>query len=490
MANRRIKRRKPLSRKQTGHSEHAPLAALAPVISQKQIFSAIHSHVAIAQRRRDYRPSDKLVFVVLGIISGAETINDINHTLRVDAPLLGAFGYDSCAEQSVIQQTLNAATAENVVQLESALEQIWRQENQSASVLESAAREQTIVTVDLDLSGMPASAKAEGSTKGYFAGKRNTYGRQLARVVVPKTQEIVTESLYPGNTLSCQVFKEMVIKMEQRLGLQTTSHHGHFLRSQRAWIRLRLDGGFGTDANINYALWRGYHILAKIYSGKRAKKLAQSVVQWVEMPTAGQKAKNQPSTRAVGWVTTPHRYGRRTRQLAIRTPNPKREGRFCYRVLVTTDMNADIADVVKDYDQRGGVPENSFCQSNQGLAHRKRRKRGFVAQQMLLLLSQLAHNLILWLKGWMIQTLQQQTVAQTDLDSHDQIPIAAIKTIDGYGIKRFVRQFLALSGTIIIRRNQVKRLILSRRYPMIQRIAVALVALLTPYGVSVSVGKT
>ena len=90
----------------------------------------------------------------------------------------------------------------------------------------------------------------------------------------------------------------------------------------------------------------------------------------------------------------------------------------------------------------------------------------------------------------MIQTLQQQTVAQTDLDSHDQIPIAAIKTIDGYGIKRFVRQFLALSGTIIIRRNQVKRLILSRRYPMIQRIAVALVALLTPYGVSVSVGKT
>ena len=482
MAKRRIRRRKPLSRKQTGHSEHAPLAALAPVISQKQIFSAIHNHVVIAQRRRDYRPSDKLVFVVLGIISGAETINDINHTLRVDAPLLGAFGYETCAEQSVIQQTFNAATAENVVQLESALEQIWMQENQSVSLLESAAREQTMVTVDLDLSGMPASSKAEGSTKGYFAGKRNTYGRQLARVVVPKTQEIVTESLYPGNTLSCQVFKEMVIKMEQRLGLQTTS--------QRAWIRLRLDGGFGTDANINYALWRGYHILAKIYSGKRAKKLAQSVAQWVEMPTAGQKAENQPSTRAVGWVTTPHRYGRRTRQLAIRTPNPKRKGRFCYRVLVTSDMNADIADVVKDYDQRGGVPESSFCQSNQGLAHRKRRKRGFVAQQMLMLLSQLAHNLCLWLKGWMIQTLQQQKVAQTDLHSHDQIPIAALKTIDGYGIKRFVHQFLAVSGTIIIRRNQVKRLILSRRYPMIQRIATALVALLTPYGVAVSVGKT
>lgn len=31
------------------------------------------------------------------------------------------------------------------------------------------------------------------------------------------------------------------------------------IRAQRRHIRLRLDGGFGTDENIDYALWRGYH---------------------------------------------------------------------------------------------------------------------------------------------------------------------------------------------------------------------------------------
>ena len=87
---------------------------MAPVISQKQIFFLIHSQVAIAQKRRDYRPSEKLVIVVLGIISGAETINDFTHTLRVDASLIGSFGYDSCADQSAIQQTFNATTAENL----------------------------------------------------------------------------------------------------------------------------------------------------------------------------------------------------------------------------------------------------------------------------------------------------------------------------------------------------------------------------------------
>ncbi len=62
----------------------------------------------------------------------------------------------------------------------------------------------------MDLSGMPASKKAEEAEKGYFAGKRNIYGRQLARILVPETQEIVAECLYPGNRLSCKVFKDMV----------------------------------------------------------------------------------------------------------------------------------------------------------------------------------------------------------------------------------------------------------------------------------------
>jgi hypothetical protein len=48
-----------------------------------------------------------------------------------------------------------------------------------------------------------------------------------------------------------------------------------------------------------------------------------------------------------------------------------------YSVLVTTDMDTDIQTTVTDYDGRSGVPESVFCQDNQGLGMRKRRKRSF-----------------------------------------------------------------------------------------------------------------
>ena len=78
---------------------------------------------------------------------------------------------------------------------------------------------------------------------------------------------------------------------------------------------------------------------------------------------------------------------------------PKKKGKgYQYSVIVTTDMDADLYTTVDDYDGRSGVPESSFCQDNQGLGMRKRRKKSFVAQQMLVLLNQLAHNLIRWVQ--------------------------------------------------------------------------------------------
>ena len=276
MAKKRIKRKQKKSKNEIQvNSAHASLCALAPVIGDKKIFEPIHEKVQIPQKEVFYRPTDKLLFVVLGIVSGCEAVFDLNQNLRVDRPLLQAFGYQKCADQSVIQDTLNAATQENLQQLGDALKVIWDENNLTVSLLENAQREDTVVTIDMDLSGMPSSKKAEESEKGYFSGKRNIYGRQLARILVPETQEIVAESLYPGNRLSCKVFKDMVNKMEQSLSLDN--------KAQRSLIRLRLDGGFGTDENINFALWRGYQLLVKMFSGKRAKVLASSVQEWVDI---------------------------------------------------------------------------------------------------------------------------------------------------------------------------------------------------------------
>ena len=42
----------------------------------------------------------------------------------------------------------------------------------------------------------------------------------------------------------------------------------------------RLDGGSGTDENLRWLLQRGYQVLAKGFSGKRAQALAAQVQRW------------------------------------------------------------------------------------------------------------------------------------------------------------------------------------------------------------------
>ena len=124
------------------------------------------------------------------MLSESEIIYDINYTLRVDKPLLQAFGYEKCADQSVIQDTLDACTFENVLQMENAIGQLFQQYSISTKKLKQAFQEQKITTIDIDLSGQPASKRAEGSSKGYFSGKKKIYGRQLARVLFPSTNDL------------------------------------------------------------------------------------------------------------------------------------------------------------------------------------------------------------------------------------------------------------------------------------------------------------
>ena len=65
--------------KHTTKSEHASLSSVAPLIESKQILSPIHQEVIIDQKTVDYRPTDQLVFVALGILNGCECIDDVNH---------------------------------------------------------------------------------------------------------------------------------------------------------------------------------------------------------------------------------------------------------------------------------------------------------------------------------------------------------------------------------------------------------------------------
>ncbi len=367
MAKRSITRkRKERKKKRWVVAPQVPLCALGEVLRRKAVFQELHDNVCIPQKTIRYRPTDKLVFLVLGMLSGAETVYEINTQVRPDAVLLEAFGYPRCADASVIHQTLDAATEDTVAELEGVLASLRAKQGRMA---EKSWVSQGGIRVDIDLSALPVSRHAEGAKKGYVATMRNQYTRQLARLVCGNTQEVLCNTLYAGNTRSDAVFKTMIGKLETALALDTPE--------KRSDVQLRFDAGFGTDANINYALWRGYQLLGKMYTTRRIKKLVETVETWESVPT--QKG---ICGREAGWVSQPHRYARRTVQVAVRIP--KKDGTWSYAVLVSTQTSASLATLVSEYDQRSGTPESSFCQDYQALSLRKYRKSGFIAQQVLL----------------------------------------------------------------------------------------------------------
>jgi hypothetical protein len=389
--------------KYTGFSGRASLAAMGLWMKTQRIWEEIEARVKIRQKVLQHTPTDKLKDVLITILAGGHGLVEANTRVRVDKALQLAFGRQGCAEQSTLSATLDASTPANVTELAAALQQIYRQH--SAGYRHDYARGYQVL--DIDLSALVAGGQAEGATKGYFAGHKNRRGRQLGRVVASRYGEIVYEKLYPGVVQLEKNLPELIQGAEAVLDLDA---------ARRAHTLLRVDAGGGTDANINFWLARGYLGLVKVKSWQRICKLVESVTHWVPLP-------DRPDY-AVGWVEAPHAYVRPTRQVALRWPNVAKGG-WKYSVIVfnlaATDVlalaqlpqPAQVTDlalltaVVTAYDGRGGGVETSYKNSKQGLGVNQRNKKRFAAQELLVLLAQLAYNLVHW--------VQHDLAAQTDV---------------------------------------------------------------------------
>jgi hypothetical protein len=134
----------------------ASLAALGIKLRELKLFEPIEQAVQIAQKTIKDSPTDKLYDALISMLAGAHGLVEINTRLRADAALQRAFGRRRCAEQSVVQDTLNACTAENVEQMEHALDTIYRQHSQGYQ----HEYEADYQILDVDRSGMPCGPKA------------------------------------------------------------------------------------------------------------------------------------------------------------------------------------------------------------------------------------------------------------------------------------------------------------------------------------------
>ena len=266
-------------------SPRASLALTGMCIQQMGIWETIGQHVTIKQKVINHTPLEKLQDAFINIMAGGHGLVEVNQRVRPDSGLLQAFGRSCSAEQSTISDTLNSCIEKNVDQMRAALQAIYRQYGQGYAHHYGKGWQ----LLDVDMTGMPAGRQGEGVEKGYFAKQKNKRGRQLGRVVATRYDEIVTERLYCGKIQLNRSLRQLVQDAESVLGLNP---------GFRRRTILRIDGGGGSDKDVNWLLSRHYHVLVKVKNWRRAAKLCRSVTTWHPDPKI-------PS-REVGWIEQPH----------------------------------------------------------------------------------------------------------------------------------------------------------------------------------------
>jgi hypothetical protein len=255
-------------------SGSASLAAIGIKLTELKLFEPIEQLVQIAQKTIKEKPSEKLSDALISMLAGAHGLVEINTRLRADVALQRAFGRSRCAEQSVVQDTLNASTAEKLKQMEQALNRISRQHSQGYQHDDQVSFQM----LDVDRSGLPCGPKAAFATTGYFAKQRNRRGRQLGRVLASHDGEVVVDRLFDGKTQLTRALQPLVLAAEETL---------QWDEDKRRQTIVRVDAGGGSLDDVNWLLSRGYLVHGKDYAGKQAKRLATRVAEWyVEPPSA------------------------------------------------------------------------------------------------------------------------------------------------------------------------------------------------------------
>ena len=206
---------------------HASLAALGHYLRHIDLLAPIQERVKIAQKTIKYTPYNKLCGAFVLLLTGAHRMVEINTRLRADPALCQAFGKTGYAEQSVVQDTLDACTDQNVEQMQQAVNVIFRAHSRTGC----HDYQKQWQLLDIDLSGRECGKAAEDATKGYFHQK-GAYGRQQGRVYASFYDEIVCERLFLGNTTTSSAVQPLLTDAQQ--ALQLTEEQRAKMKAERA----------------------------------------------------------------------------------------------------------------------------------------------------------------------------------------------------------------------------------------------------------------
>lgn len=419
-----------------GQTQCAPLCVLGYCLTRTEFLKPVWERMDCSMKKRDHEPVEKLQDMLVSILAGNESVCGINTRIRPDLPLAVAWDRECFAEQSSVARTLDALGEEQIDQLRQGSQVLFRR--YSRTVKHDFEKEWLLL--DIDPTHLPVSRHAPGSRPGYVIGKRNQYGRQWCRISVASYHETLCSLLYPGNQQGCTMLKPSVAKVQEFLGLS---------EQQRQRTILRSDASLGTDANINWLLWSSYQVLMKGFSGSRAVKLAKKVSEQEWFSDRARK-------RWIAPAPDPPRFARCINMFSLRWQS---KTGLRYGTLLSTLLDLSPLSTLRLHDGRGAV-EVEIKADKQGLKASKRRKKSFAAQEALILLTDLAHNLLAWTHHWTLED----------------------GPFESFGTKRMVEELMCIPGQITLKDNQLQKVALLDTHPFAEDMRLALLKLLDFFG--------
>ncbi|MEW5988564.1 MAG: hypothetical protein AB1791_18205 [Chloroflexota bacterium] len=243
-------------------------------------------------------------------------------------------------------------------------------------------------------------------------------------------QETLWSDLFPGNYLTMHCLQAAVLAVESSFDLDL---------AQRKRTLYRLNGGSGTDQNLRWLLARDYQVLAKGFSGKRAQALAAHVTRWDPYDPQSWLGRTTP-TFDLG----------RPFDLLLRKRLLK--GQWKHSYYLTTLAFPSKRAFMDTYNLRGGAEVEQFRSDKSGLHLSARRKQRLVAQKALVTLTDLTHNL---LADFRYRGLTNSPFAH-------------------WGLKRIVRDLLAVPGRLHFEAGQLKRIELLETHPYAEALIICL----------------
>jgi hypothetical protein len=131
-------------------------------MQSRGIWEKVNEVVQIKQKVVKYRPNEKLLDGLISLVAGGSGLVEINTRVRPDVGLQRAFGRTGWAEQSVVSQTFDACSPENVAQMQHALTEVYQAHRAG---YRHNYRESWQV-LDVDRTALPTDSAGEGVEKG------------------------------------------------------------------------------------------------------------------------------------------------------------------------------------------------------------------------------------------------------------------------------------------------------------------------------------